>query len=469
MSDNLNIDTSIEKPIQVEIAEDKMSAYLTLVKPGEKMPLHGQIEVFAAIDDAGVKGGVNKNKVLEMVFDEIYDEKVLIAEGAPCVDGIDGYFEYFFHQKDAKSGKPRILDDGSVDYTSVNTVGTVSEGDLIAVYHPAVPGKFGYNVCGELLKPKPAKGLPVPNLNGCRYEEETYSYYALIDGKVEASLSKIEVTGLLEINRNINVVYGSIFFIGDVNIYGDVDSGVEITASGSVTISGTVQNSNIMAGENITVNGGILGDDDTHITCGGELETRFIQYATVVTGGDIRAKSILDCNIYSGGMLRVEDTNGTVSGGEIYCARGMDGKAFGNNRKVKTRLIIGKNNESLTRKMEYPKLISELETKLKAINSREIQLGREAKGDQSKSNLLHIVRQNKASLLTEKKQLEGLFLALDSLYGPEEIVEYIYGRHFYPGVSVSINMREKAINDELIRVRFKCREEEITYTLEEDD
>ena len=64
----------------------------------------------------------------------------------------------------------------------------------------------------------------MPNLNGCRYEEETYSYYALIDGKVEASLSKIEVTGLLEINRNINVVYGSIFFIGDVNIYGDVDS-----------------------------------------------------------------------------------------------------------------------------------------------------------------------------------------------------------------------------------------------------
>ncbi|MBQ8084509.1 MAG: DUF342 domain-containing protein [Lachnospiraceae bacterium] len=458
-----------KNPIIIEISDDKMEAYITLTTPTGNMPAYGQMEVNGALDKAGVKGGINKMLLNDMLFNQIYDERTLIATGKPCVDGIDGYFEYFFHQKDAKSGKPRILDDGSVDYTSVNTVGTVSEGDLIAIYTPAVPGKYGYNVTGDMLKPKPAKGYPVPNLVGCRYEEESYSYYALIDGKVEATLSKIEVTGQLDINRNINVAYGSVHFIGDVNIYGDVDSGVEITASGNVTISGTVQGSSVSAGGDITVRGGVMGDEKVKIICGGNLETRFLQYSNVVVGGDIIVKSILDCEVYCGGMIRVEDNNGIISGGDIYCVRAIDGKVFGNSRKVKTRLAIGKNNESLSRKVEYPKLIEELEIKLKAVNAREIQLSREAKTDHSKANMLHIVRQNKANILTQKKQLEGLFYAIDSLYGPEEVREYIFGRHFYPGVSVCIDMREKTINEELIRVKFKCRDEKISYVMEDMD
>ena len=456
------------KPIEIEISEDKMEAYLTLHTPKGNMPAYGQMEVFAALDDGGVKGGINKNVVLEMIFDQIYDEKRLIAEGTPSVDGIDGYFEYFFHRKDEKSGKPRILDDGSVDYTSVNTVGTVSEGDLIAVYNPAVPGKFGYTVCGDLLKPKVPKGYPVPQLNGCRYEEETYSYYALIDGKVEASLTKIEVTGLLEINRNINVAYGSIFFIGDVDIHGDVDSGVEINASGSITIGGTVQGSSLNAGENITVRGGVIGDEKTHITCGGDLEARFLQYSNIVAGGDIIVKTMLDCTVYAGGMVKVEDASGSVSGGSLYTVRGFDGKVFGNQRKVNTKLSVGKNNDALSRKIEYPKLINELEVKLKAINAREIVLGREAKEDHSKSNLLHIVRQNKATLLTEKKQLEALYAAIELMYGPDRVYGYIYGTKFYPGVSIFIDMREKMINEEMVRIRFKCNEEKIDAIMEKD-
>lgn len=467
MSDIPNMDDEMDDPIKIEISEDKMEAYITLPTPKGNRPAYGQMEVMGALDEAGVKAGIDKMHLSDVLLNQMYDERILIAKGSPSEDGIDGYFEYFFHKKDAKSGKPRILDDGSVDYTSVNTVGTVAEGSLIAVYTPATPGKFGYTVTGDLLKPRQGKGYPVPNLIGCRYDEENYSYYSLIDGKVEATPSKIEVKSVLDINRDVNVAYGSIHFIGDVNIYGDVDSGVEITASGNVTISGTVQGSSINAGDDIIVRGGVIGENKVKLVCGGNLESRFLQYCHVVTGGDITAKSILDCNIYSGGMIKIEDKNGSVSGGDIYCARGMDGKIFGNPRKIKTKLTIGKTNEALSRKLEYPKLISEIEVKLKAITSREMILNKEAKENHSKSNLLYIVRQNKANLLTEKKQLEALFYALDSLYTYEKNSGYIHGTHFYPGVIVCIDSNEKQISDELVRVRFRGREGKITYSMDE--
>ena len=262
---------------------------------------------------------------------------------------------------------------------------------------------------------------------------------------------------------------GSIYFIGDVVIHGDVDSGVEITATGSVTIGGTVQGSSVKAGENISINGGILGDERTFITCGGDLETRFIQYANVVAGGGIKAKSILDCTVRAGGMVIVEDTKGMISGGAVYSTQGIDGQAFGNRRGVKTLLSVGKSNDVLSRRVEYGKLIEELDIKLMGVNSREIQLGREAKTNPAMSNLLHIVRQNKARLLTEKKQIEAVYESIDRLYEGQKKRAYIEGRKFYPGVIIRIDMREKRITDEMIRVSFRGSEDGISFSYEKDD
>ena len=461
--------------IQVNISEDRLSAYLTLAKPEENdrdksLKAYEEDEVLETVYAAGIKKDIVKTDVIRQMVDEgIYGYKRLIAEGNPCKDGTDGYFEYFFHQKDKESGKPRILDDGSVDYTSVNTVGTVSLDDLIAIYHPAVPGHFGFSVTGELLKPKPPKGLPVPQLTGCHYDEDTYSYYADIDGRVEATPTKIQVIGTLEVNRNINVAYGSIYFIGDVNIYGDVDSGVEITATGNVSISGTLQGSSVRAGENISVHGGILGDENTYITCGGDLESRFIQYANVSVGGTVSARSILDCEIHAGENVSVEDTNGVISGGTIYCCKKIEGQTIGNKRGVKTLVAVGKSSDILSRRIEYPKLIEQLENKLTGINSREIQLGREAKENRSMANLLHIVRQNKARILTEKKQLEAVARSIEKVYGKEETGACISGRKFYPGVIVRIDMREKRITDEMIKVSFRGSEDGVSFSFDKDD
>ena len=142
---------------------------------------------------------------------------------------------------------------------------------------------------------------------------------------------------------------------------------------------------------------------------------------------------------------------------------------MGNKRGVKTVLAVGKSAEVLSRKVEYPKLIEQLETKLVGINSREIQLGREARNNTSMSNLLHIVRQNKARILTEKKQLEAVYASIDVLYGNNPPRAIITGRKFYPGSVVRIDMREKKIDDEMIRVSFRGSDDGISFSFDKED
>lgn len=467
--DDQNNNDSGEDKLKLVLSDDKMCAYILLKTPEDGDEPYTEEGILSFLADAGIKDDlIDKPLIKEIIEEENYGQEVLIAEGLPCKDGIDGYFEYFFHRKEG-NGKPRILDDGSVDYTSVNTVGMVTEGDLIAIYNPSVPGHFGYSVKGEILKPKVPRGMPVPKLTGCRYEEESYSYYATMDGKVEATPSSITVTGSLEINRNINVAYGSIYFIGDVEIYGDVDSGVEIFASGNVTIGGTLQGSSVRAGENLTIKGGVLGDENTLIICGGDLDVKFMQYATVMAGGEIKAKSILDCDLYAGGMVWIEDKEGLVSGGTMYSTVGVDGQVFGNKRNVKTQITVGKNSQMLTQKLEYVKVIEELENKLEGVSRREFELGRIAKDNSSMNNLLYIVRQNKARILTEKKQTEAGYAAIDKMYSKEAVPPSITGRKFYPGVTVRIDSREKRITDEMIRVTFRIGEDGISFSFDKAD
>ena len=81
-----------------------------------------------------------------------YNAELLVAQGKKPVDGTDGYYEYKFDTN--FDGKPKLLPDGSVDYWSVHSIESVTAGQVIAVYHPAVSGEDGMSVKGRLVPAK---------------------------------------------------------------------------------------------------------------------------------------------------------------------------------------------------------------------------------------------------------------------------------------------------------------------------
>lgn len=56
--------------------------------------------------------------------------------------------------------KPKILEDGSVDYSEYGDVPTVEEGQTVVIYHPAIPSEDGVSVKGETIIAKKERNLP---------------------------------------------------------------------------------------------------------------------------------------------------------------------------------------------------------------------------------------------------------------------------------------------------------------------
>ena len=132
----------------VRIADDKTAAWLYLYAP-EDGTSYEKSEVIRYLHLSGVQAGINESHVAAMCKKKIYEREVKIASSEKGEPGREGHFEFFFS---TEKPKPEIRKDGSVDYRSMSLVQNVDEGQLLAVYHPAVQGTAGRDVTGAVEK-----------------------------------------------------------------------------------------------------------------------------------------------------------------------------------------------------------------------------------------------------------------------------------------------------------------------------
>ena len=105
----------------------------------------------------GVKQGINNERVKEVIEKEMYDQDVLVAEGKPAVDGQDGKFQFYFRRELKR--RPKVLENGAVDYKNMDLFETVKKDQLLAEYEPPTRGEFGFDITGQFLSPKKGKEL----------------------------------------------------------------------------------------------------------------------------------------------------------------------------------------------------------------------------------------------------------------------------------------------------------------------
>ena len=127
-----------QKQPQLNISSDGMEAYLRLPVPSLGEP-YTEDKILQFLSEKGVCVGIQKEAIKGLLDAGIYERDVRVAVGTKPVDGTDGYYEYEFNSDFSK--KPKIREDGTVDYWSMNLIEVVREGQEIAKYHPAVDGK----------------------------------------------------------------------------------------------------------------------------------------------------------------------------------------------------------------------------------------------------------------------------------------------------------------------------------------
>lgn len=322
----------------VRVSSDGMTAYLSLCPP-ENAEYYTASDLEEILNRNDIVYGVQREVLIRMINNKIYDVETEVAHGVEVCDGQDGEFEFLFNLE--QQTKPKILPDGSVDYGSMQDVPVVESGDELVHYKPAVAGKDGTDVYGKVIPAKIGRELPQLKGKGFYISEDKRIYYASFAGKVEYENERLLVSNVITIDEDVTIVTGDIHFAGDVFVKGNVVSGMTIEAKGSITVNGYVEAANLFAGKDVILKNGMQGGGKGEIRAGGEVSGKFFEQTTIYAKGIVRANAILNCHIMSEQEVSVLGKRGIIVGGVTSAIKGIEATIIGNMSEVKTKIELG--------------------------------------------------------------------------------------------------------------------------------
>ncbi len=349
--------TNLAKGTFLRVEEDEMTAWLYLAPP-DRGQTYNKDDLLTFLSRSGVKQGYHSSNLSAMIKKKVYDREILVAQGAECQEGKDGWFEYLFSPEEYRV--PKIRKDGSVDYSNMNALQNVRKGEKVAIYHSAEPGVSGYTVTGNELKAKPVRELPPMHGKGILRENE--SYYAQSDGKIEVKDGKIDIQNVHEISGDVDAIIGKVEFFGDVIINGNVETGVVIRAGRNIEVHGTTGGASLFAGGDVILTRGIQGG--SKISARGNVFADFIENTTVEAGGTVQANTILNANISAKNKVITTGRRGVIIGGYTHGLKGIEAMAAGNDAEIKTVLHSGYETATYDRLLEISRQAGEVREKL---------------------------------------------------------------------------------------------------------
>ena len=330
------LEVNAEEDIHVSISDDDMEAYLT-VSPNCKESLTKK-DILKNLRYSDVTQNINMRMIDELLQGKHIGEKVLIAVGRPPRQGEDGRYEFFVKADSHKA--PKILSDGSVDYSGGGDYEMIKVGQKIAYYHSATKGIEGRSVTNKRIPATRGKELEMLKGKGFFVLEDRKTYVASTDGKVELNGNLLEITKVINLEE-ANANTGNIRFNGNVEIAGDVRGGIRIEAGQDVIIGGFVEDAFITAGGNITIAKGVNGGGVGELKAGGEVTAKFFEMVKVTAGKCITANYSLNSELYSEGEINLSGKKSVLVGASAFAAKEIKAIDVGNMMGVQTKIKLG--------------------------------------------------------------------------------------------------------------------------------
>ena len=128
----------------IRISDDAMTVWLLLGPPPENSAGYETKNIIAYLKNEGIVFGISEETINDILIRRRYGIEIEVAKGQPMTEGKDGYYEYKFSPESHRA--PKVLPDGSVDYTSMHMLQNVRAGEILAIYHHAVQGEDGRDV-----------------------------------------------------------------------------------------------------------------------------------------------------------------------------------------------------------------------------------------------------------------------------------------------------------------------------------
>lgn len=356
-----------DKPyeLQLNIASDYYSARLSvdMLSPNAVLTKEAIIEF---LKKRNVVYGLKHEAIAAIADHPERATNIVVAEGMPHKNGTNGRIDYKI-EIDHKA-KPKMLEDGTVDFKEMDTFQTAKEGDILAVKVLPTPGEDGTTVTGKAIKAKPGKPVNLKTGKNVKVSEDGMQLIAGATGTIEVVGDRINLIEVLEIRSDVGVRTGNVHFNGKVYVHGNVTDGYEIECDDDLEIRGIVEGAKIKCGGAITIGAGIQGKDDAEIECEGDLISRFINNATVRVKGNIKSDAVMHATVFCDGSMEVQGKKGLIVGGELNVRGNIKAKVIGSDIGTMTRIRVGVDSKILDRYKELTENIKGLKENIKKLD-----------------------------------------------------------------------------------------------------
>ena len=326
--------------ITVEVQHNEMEASARLLAPepgGPELQLETVKQKLAA---AGVTHGVDEQAIEAMLTAKAYGEPCVVAAATLPEDGENGKLIFHF-STDERTGRPKEIGGGRVDYRSLDLYEPVTEGQLLLTRTMATEGKPGSSVKGRELKQKPGKEVVFPRGKNVEVNAEKTEMRSKHSGMVQLINNSINVSSLYKVNGDCDISVGNIDFDGSVQISGSVRSGNTIKATGGVVVGGVVEAATIIAGGNVEIKSGMQGADKGRIEAGGSVTALYIERGTVIADGSVNVDVSIHSHIETGGTLTAKGKRGAIIGGRAGAAGNVIANYIGAVSNTATEIVVG--------------------------------------------------------------------------------------------------------------------------------
>jgi len=426
-----------EPVLKTTLAGDYYSATLT-VDPGEKPEKVTHNFILDALKEKNITVGIDLDVVSSIADNPANVKTVVIAKGKPHQNGRDGEIKYLvdIHHE----AKPKMLEDGTVDFKDMDAFLTVRVGDVLAERINPTEGTDGLTVTGKVIKAKPGKIANFKFGKNVQVSEDGMSIIAEKNGTIKMDGVKISIIEVLEIKGDVGVRTGNVQFKGKILVTGNVLTGYEIDCDGDLEIQGVVEGAHLKCTGDIIVGFGIQGRDEAVVDCQGNLMSRFINNCSANVKGNIEADAIMHSKIICDGEIKVSGKKGLLVGGEIKAKEQITAKVIGSDMGTQTKITLGVDSELIERYQFLADKIKELRESTKKLDQAINMINRQMKAAPGNAQLKGMLNKTKLSKIEYHNELTGFATELKEL---QERINTLQGSkviasEVYPGTKITI-------------------------------
>lgn len=452
--------------VMITVDEEGKTAVARFYPPSEGGQLLTLNEVLNELKELNVVHGINEPVIKDFFMNRKYCTDYIVALATLPVHGVDAVITYHFDTN--VTARPKLNEDGSVDFHKLGHIKSVKEGDVLATLTSEKMGLPGTNVFGRELPPRKVERKRLRYGRDISLSRDRLTISSNISGHVTLVEDIVMVSNVYVVPRNVDVSTGDIEYNGTVEVPGNVLSGFLIKADGDIIVEGVVEGAVLEAGGNIILKRGMQGMARGVLKAKGNIVAKFIENAKVEAEGSIMSDAILHCEVNTWGDIVVSGKRGIVAGGSLSTYGNISVTNAGTSRSTHTNLTILSDKELAIQGKALEVKIPELAEKIKKYEQvmvyslKLVKQGNKLTADQENRFKLAVMNRNK--LADKLDNLLGELAVINSKLDLSKDVFVKVNGTAYAGVKIIIKGVKKIIRDPISHAKFIREDGEVRMT-----